>query len=643
MRYYLVHVAELSYQKSEPLTYCYDEELVPGTLVLVPYGKKQVAGFAVAETSKPAFTTKKITSALSYPPLPKTILDLHAWMTTYYPGSGGATTQLFVPSGLSVKPRKESVPKKIVKTELPPLTSEQISVIKAIENSNKSAFLIHGETGSGKTRLYLEEARLCLSNKRSVLILVPEISLITQFETAAKNSLDAPVITLHSGLTKATRMRNWLRLLNGAENIVVIGTRSALFAPLKNLGLVVVDEMHEPAYKQESAPRYYGLRAAAQLARLSGSKILYGSATPPLVEYFVAKETNTPILRMVATAKPSEKVKSSIIDLKDTKLFARHRSFSDPLLDAIGNRLISGEQSLLFLNRRGTARQILCQACGWQAACPRCDIPLTYHGDDHTMRCHTCAFRGAPPYVCPSCSSNNIIYRSLGTKALVDALQNIFPEATIKRFDTDNLAAEQLDKHFEAVHAGKVDILVGTQMLGKGLDLPKLSLVGIVNADTSLGVPDFSSTERSYQLLHQAIGRVGRGHTEGEVIVQTFNPENTLLKAAIEQNWHKLYDQEIVERQQFGFPPFYFLMKVSVSRKSSDSAEKFISKLYVQAREGRLRLQINEPTPSFYEKTHSQYNWQMVIKAKQRSQLIELVKIMPKGDWTYDLDPINLL
>jgi primosomal protein N' (replication factor Y) len=643
MRYYFVRVAEVTYQRDEPLTYASEDALVAGTLVKVPYGKKQVLGFVQSETSRPSFPTKDITTILTDGILPSCTLALFEWAQAYYPGAGGALAQAFIPNGITVRSRVGDSGMTVAKQPLPTLTEEQKAVIDQIKDTPKQAFLLHGETGSGKTRVYLEEAASCLESGRSVLLLAPEISLVPQLETAATTYLEAKVVVLHSGLTKATRTRNWLTVLRADQPIVIIGTRSALFAPCKNIGLIVVDEMHEPAYKQESTPRYHGLRIAAQAARLHDAKILYGSATPPVVEYYIASQTGTPILRMQKTAKPTEEVRRSVVDLRDTSLFSRHRSLSDPLLAAIGRRLVDGEQSLLFLNRRGSFRQILCQTCGWQAACPNCDIPLTYHGDEHRMRCHTCAYRSDPPINCPVCGSDDITYRSLGTKALVDSLQTLFPEALIQRFDTDNLAAEQLHKHFEAIHAGKVDILVGTQMLGKGLDLPKLSLVGIVNADTSLGMPDFSSAERSYQLLHQAIGRVGRGHLSGEVIVQTFNPNDPLLQAATTQDWQALYDLELAERQSFRFPPFTFLLKISVSRKSSASAEAFTTKLHRQIIDTGLKIRVNDPTPSFYEKSHGYYNWQIVIRAQQRDQLVQLVRMLPKGDWSYDLDPINLL
>lgn len=644
MGYYEIYVAEVRHQKPEPLTYASDEKLEIGSLVSVPYGTRKASGFVCRKVPKPDFEAKPILSVPASGNLPAAALKLHEWMLTYYPGGSGAATQLFVPSGLDVKPRaKKQRAKHKITDDLPPLTLEQAQVLREIEKSDKQTFLLHGETGSGKTRVYFELAKKSLAAGKSALILTPEISLVPQLQHEFEKYFDDQVVVIHSGLPKARRTKNWLRILHSSEPLIIIGTRSALFAPIDNIGLIAVDEMHEPAYKQDSSPKYQALRAAAQLAHIHDSRLIYGSATPSVVEYYLAEATKTPILRMRATAITAQEVTRSVVDLKDSKLFSKNRYLSDQLIASIGQKLSLHEQVLLFLNRRGTARQILCQSCGWQAMCPRCDTPFTYHGDVHRMRCHTCGYHATPPLACPVCKSEEIVYRSIGTKALVDSLSNLFPQATIRRFDTDNLADEQLSRHFESVKKGEVDILVGTQMLGKGLDLPKLSLVGIVNADTSLSMPDFSSSERSYQLLHQAIGRVGRGHVQGEVIVQTFNPDSFLLQAALNQNWKSFYDHELKEREQFSFPPFSYLLKFTVSRKNSGTAENYIRGIRAKAAKLNLKIEINEPTPSFYERSHGMYNWQMIIRAKRRTLLTELLKNLPAGDYVYDLDPANLL
>lgn len=634
-------MAEQRYQKLEPLTYASDKVLKVGTIVRAPYGKKVVAGFVHAKSSQPTFKTKEIEEDLPVI-IPLALRNLHTWMLEFYPAGSGSVTQLFVPSDIKLVAKKSENIKR--HSEVPPaLTTQQKEVIEQIESSEKSNFLLHGETGSGKTRLYIERSRSYLDKGKSVIILTPEISLIPQLVEAFTTMTNYPVLEFHSGLTKTKRNKNWLDASLTTEPTVVIGTRSAIFVPLSDVGLIAVDEMHEPAYKQDAAPRYHGLRAAAKRAQLQQTEIIYGSATPPVTEYFMAQHSKVPVLRLTSTAKKSVKPGKHIIDIKDKSLFSRNRYLSDSLLDAITENLQKKEQSLLFLNRRGTARQVLCQNCGWQALCPKCDLPLTFHADTHQVRCHTCGYHTQPPFACPSCQSSEILYRSLGTKALADDLQRLFPEAKIGRFDTDNNVNETLTRNFADIHSGKVDILIGTQMLGKGLDLPHLTLVGIVNADTALHMPDFSSAERGYQLLHQAIGRVGRGHKAGRIIIQTFQPSDPLVQAAANQTWQALYEHEIAERRQYLFPPFCHLLKITVSRRTSLSAENFIQGLAKEVRRFAKRAEIEEPSPSFHERSHGKYNWQLVIKARDRRELTAIVSSLPSGDYIYDLDPIHLL
>lgn len=644
MYYYEVFVAEAAYQKNTPLTYASDARLPAGTMVRAPYGKKTVQGFVARRASKPDFAVKPLTEIFDTDPLPLALQKLHTWLLDYYPAGSGAVTRLFLqPIKKRAQPEQQPAKPQVI-DRLPALTRQQNDVLEQLRSSDKKTFLLHGETGSGKTRIYLEAALAAYQDRKSVIILTPEISLTPQLIKTFQDVFGDQVIVLHSGLTDARRAKNWLAALRAEQPVIVIGTRSALFAPVKDVGLIVIDEMHEPAYKQESAPRYYALRAAAKLASLHGARIIYGSATPPITEYYYATQKNIPVLRLTKTAKQAPAVTRRIIDLRDKSVFSAHPYISDASLDAIKKRLHSRQQSLLFLNRRGTARQILCQECGWQAVCPKCDLPMTLHADSHIIRCHVCGHTEKPPYSCPECRASDIVYRSLGTKALVSSLEKLFPEAAIRRFDTDNPAADTLVRQYDAIKAGGVDILVGTQMLGKGLDLPKLSLVVMINADTSLHMPDFSSVERSYQLLHQAIGRVGRGHLpNGEVIVQSYRPKDPLLKAALSQNWQALYENEIKERQQFLFPPFCFILKIQASRRTSASAEAFMEKLYHQATAQKLPLEIQQPTPGFYERSHGKYNWQMIIKARQRTHLTRLIASLPAGDYTYDLDPMNLL
>jgi len=647
MQYVEVWVASQRYQKREPLTYSTEAELTPGTVVSVPMGRIVVLGFIERVVSSPKFQTKPVKEVFELK-LPEESRKLFKWLLDYYPSGSGPVAQLFLPSTLLQTSRKQekSAEKTLAPPKLPPLTKEQTEALKQLQKSPRA--VLHGETGSGKTRVYIERTRETLATGRSVVILTPEIALTPQLEGVFTEQFGNKVCILHSNLKATTRRELWKRIAASSEPLVIIGPRSALFSPLKNVGLIVVDEFHEPAYKQEQAPRYQALRVAATLARLHKASIIYGSATPPVSEYYLAEVTKTPIIRLSKLAKGEvQPVDIEIVPLKEIEKYSRHRFISDTLLQQITKALSNKEQSLIYLNRRGTARLVMCQTCGWQALCPRCDLPLTYHGDNHQMRCHTCGFKDTPPLSCPVCNSTDLQYRSIGTKAVVEALQGFFPNARILRFDTDLGVNERLDVHFEDVKAGKVDILVGTQMLGKGLDLPKLSVVGVLSADTSLAMPDFSSSERGYQLLHQVIGRVGRGHElktgKAVVVLQTYTPDSAVIQSAIKKDWLSFYKNELIERKTFTFPPFCYLLKISTSRKTSASAEKALRSLHSKLQSTKLKVRLSDPAPSFYERSHGSYHWQLVLKATDRKELIKALEALPAGNWTYDLDPANLL
>ncbi|CAN5397353.1 hypothetical protein BH10PAT3_BH10PAT3_4440 [soil metagenome] len=665
MYYFEVFVASARYQKTEPLTYASEAELHLGDVVVVPFGRQEVLGFVHAKVQRPEFACKPVIRQLNDIVLPAPNRKLFDWLQTYYPSGSGPALQLFLPSILLTK-KAETLDKKPTitlhkdspcedidegfhKVLLPVLTSGQAAAIKTITDSKTHHYLLHGETGSGKTRIYIERAKACLKIGKSAIILTPEIGLTPQLAAAFSETFPGKVIIMHSNLTAKTRREYWLQIARSQEPLIIVGPRSALFSPAHNIGLIVVDEFHEPAYKQEQIPRHQTVRAAAALASLHKAEIIYGSATPPVADYYLAQQTGMPIIRVLGSAKnitaksEASKVKIEISNLADKSGYSRHPFISDLLLSAVEKSLSNKEQVLVYLNRRGTARLVMCQNCGWQALCPRCDLPLTYHGDGHHLRCHTCGWQEAAQLSCPVCAGTDLQYRTMGTKALLETLQGFFPNARLQRFDTDLGVAERMDKHYKNVHAGNVDILVGTQMLGKGLDLPALGLVGIVAADTSLYMPDFSAGERSYQLLHQVIGRVGRGHRSGRVIIQTYVPDNPVLQAAIAKDYDAFYKAELIERKTFLFPPFCYLMKFSASRKSSQSAETAIRTLHRTLETTKLKLRLSDPAPSFYEHTHGLYHWQLVLKAKDRAELLKALKVLPPGNWTYDLDPANLL
>lgn len=645
MFYYLVWVRSIQYRGQQALTYRYTAQLAVGAIVAVPLRNQQVLGLIVATSRKPRFATKAIVVAYDLPPLPANSLKLGSWLQSFYPSPLGVITSQFVPKALHMRYLQELPAIHQSKSEQrstpPPLTGEQAAALRVIQAPD--TYVLHGRTGSGKTRLYIELATRTLEDGRSVLVLSPEIGLTSQLAARFREAFSARVIVLHSQLTAKEREIVWLTILHASEPIVVVGPRSALFSPLRSIGLIIIDESHDPAYKQEQAPYYQSLRVASELRTLHNAILVLGSATPTITDYYVALRKSKPIIRLDALAVNNPFQRSvTIVNLKDTEEFSRSPHLSLRLIEAVAAGLERHEQAMLYLNRRGTARVAFCEVCGWQALCPHCDLPLVYHGDSHTLRCHTCGYTIAALTSCPSCGNASLAFHTFGTKAVVDEARRLFPGARIRRFDTDNQKSERLEAQYESLANGDVDIIIGTQMIAKGLDLPHLSTLGIVLADASLYLPDYTTAERTYQLLNQVAGRVGRGHLASHIIVQTYNPTNPLILAALDDKWSDFYNQEIVERQKYFFPPFSYLLKLSTARKSSKAAEAAAAKLKQQLETKQYAAQIDGPAPAFRERAAGLFVWQLVVRTRKRSILLEIIDELP-ANWSYDIDPSDLM
>ncbi len=644
MYFYEVWVRSNRYRKNTPLTYSSEVKIEPGGLVMVPLQSQSVPGVVMRQVKRPSFTCKQISYVYEHPPLSAEALDLFNWLQGYYPAPIGALTQLFLPPQLPSNSAEvsNSTP---IKRHLPEvgLTPAQKQAVAAMPNVG--TYVLHGRTGSGKTRVYAALAQESLRQGKSVLILSPEISLAPQLAAELTKYL-GNVITIHSKMTAKERGEAWRTILDAVQPVVVIGPRSALFSPFRKLGLIVLDESHEPAYKQEQQPYYYAPRVAGKLADLHDAKLVLGSATPAVTDYYIASKKNRPIITLdsIATGNhtPVDRV---LVDLRDRSAFTRSGYLSDQLIEALRRALEAGEQSMLYLNRRGTARLTLCRQCGWQATCPRCDLPLAYHGDIHESLCHACGYRESIRSSCPTCGNTDIIFKSAGTKAIADEVSRLFPEARVSRFDTDNRKAERLEQHYERILAGEVDVLVGTQLLAKGLDLPRLTTLGIVLADTSLAIPDYTAQERTYQLIRQVLGRIGRGHTpHATAIIQTYAPDSPVIQSALSEDWQTFYGRELQEREQYGFPPFTYLLKIASRRATSRSAEAASSKLADILRSKYSNVvHIDGPAPAFHEKHGTKYEWQIIIKAKNRRYLTQIIADLPDAGTTYDIDPVNLL
>lgn len=647
--YYDAWVSTKQFRSSSTLTYSSAEKLASGSIILVPFRNKAVLGLVKAEVTQPKFKVKPIERIIHSESLPVSSVYLLEWLMLYYPSSASTHLQLFLPSSINnlknVTPEKNS-PHKTSIVDIPNLTFEQSAAIKTIKNTSSRTFLLHGDTGSGKTRVYIELIQDTLAKSKSVLVLVPEIGLSPQITKSLKDHFPNDVIVINSSLTPKKKRDNWEKILASRSPVIVVGPRSALFSPIKDLGLIVMDEAHDDSYKQESAPFYQTSRVAAKLADITNSKLIMGTATPLIADYYVFNQMKIPIIRMIKpaiTGDTEPQVEIEVIDLTDKSLFTKSIWLSDAMLGSVEESLTSNKQSLIFLNRRGTAAVIMCQNCGWKAVCPNCNTSLTYHGDNHMIMCHGCGFKEKSPSLCPICKSHDITFKGIGTKAIEVELKKIFPKAKIKRFDRDNSKSESLAMGYSDIKNGETDIIIGTQIITKGLDLPRLTTVGIVMADQNLSFPDFSSEEKNYQTILQVIGRVGRGHQDrSTIIIQTYNPENKPLSAAIAKNYTTFYNDQLDSRKKYLFPPFVFLLKVYCKKPSPDKANKACLLLIEQIGELGLPVKISAPSPAFYEKNNDKYMWQFVIKSKSRQNLLDIIAIIP-NDWFYDIDPNNLL
>ncbi len=642
MYYYEVLIGDMQYHGEDALTYSGDQPLAAGAIVRVSLRNRPVLAVVVRTVTKPNFVVKPFSAVAPYPVLPATSLLLLDWVRNYYPAPLGAVVRQFMPP-TTIFPKElaalsQAHPEPVT---LPPLTTEQAQATEIIQGPG--SFLLHGITGSGKSRVYIELARRSLAAGKSAIVLTPEIGLSAQLTDTFRATLGEQVYVLHSQLTAAHRRDVWYELLSRTEPVVVIGPRSALFSPLRNIGLIVLDEAHDSAYKNESAPHYHASRVAAKLAMLHGASYVSGSATPAVEDYFLATARNRPVVNMRELAKPTTvKLQVQMIDLRNRELFTRSSLLSNALLDQMAKSMERSEQTLLFLNRRGTANVVLCNVCGWQTLCPNCDLSLTYHGDEHRLRCHVCGFNSLLPTSCPICENTEILFKSVGTKAVLSEVERLFPAARVQRFDTDLKKGERLEQHVGALAKGSADIIVGTQMITKGLDLPHLAVVGIISADSSLLIPDYTAAEQTFQIISQVTGRVGRGHRPGSVIVQTYDPENVTLRTAVSHSWQQFYDSEIIERKTYRFPPFTYLLKLRCLRATSKSAEKASQSLADKLAVQYPGLTIDGPTPTFHPRERGKYSWQLLIKASRRQLLVDIATNLPSG-WSYDIDPTNLL
>ncbi|EMW5796971.1 primosomal protein N' [Enterococcus faecium] len=496
-------------------------------------------------------------------------------------------------------------------------------IITAGQQQKDQVFLLEGITGSGKTEVYLQAIADVLSENKTAIMLVPEIALTPQMVERFKGRFGESVAVLHCGLSQGEKYDEW-RKIEREEAQVVVGARSAIFAPLKNIGLIIIDEEHESSYKQDETPRYHARDLAIWRSKYHHCPIVLGSATPSLESRARAQKGVYQLLQLNHRAKAAAQLPAiEIVDMREE--FQNHRTstFSANLQEKIQNRLDKKEQTVLLLNRRGYSSFVMCRDCGFVLPCPNCDISLTLHMDTRSMRCHYCGHEEPIPNRCPNCGGNKIRYYGTGTQKVEEELRELYPQARILRMDVDTTrrkgAHEQILQKFGAKEA---DILLGTQMIAKGLDFPEVTLVGVLNADTSLNLPDFRSSEHTFQLLTQVSGRAGRAEKAGEVVIQTFNPQHYAIELAKKQNYEQFYQQEMHVRHRGGYPPYYFTVKITASHPEEQVAAKKIFQIANQLKEVLSpQSLLLGPTPSMILRVKNRYYYQLIIKYKHEPNL----------------------
>ena len=524
---------------------------------------------------------------------------------------------------------------------------------EAIQQKQFRVFLLHGVTGSGKTEVYLNAIETVLGEGRSALLMVPEIALTPAMAGQFFSRFGDRVAILHSAFTDVERSEQWRRIRSGAASVVV-GTRSGVFAPVANLGLIVVDEEHDGSYKQEETPRYNGRDVAIMRAQGAGACVVLGSATPSLESRYNAERRKYTLLELPGRIEQRPMPTVELIDMRQEFLETRKQAtFSRKLIEALAERLKSGEQTIVLLNRRGFSSFVACRACGERIQCVNCSVTLTYHKRDRRLLCHYCGYAQKVPSVCPKCSSDHIYFLGLGSERVEEELHQQFPTARIARLDRDTVTGKrQYESILHEFREGNFDILVGTQMIAKGHDIPNVTLVGVISADVGLGIPDFRAAERTFQLLTQVAGRAGRGSIPGIVLVQTINPDHYAVRLAAAQDYQAFYTKELAFRRALHYPPFSAMANLLVRSEQKEMAMRMSSELALRFTPPPEKLKIMGPAEAPVARLKNEYRYQFLIKAASRKALNELLQsvrsVAQAEKWgatalVIDVDPLSLM
>ena len=609
-------------------------EIAVGMQVEAPFRGRARRGWVVGLQPESGREALDLARVLAVPPLSPHLMALARWVSDYYVAPLGMVIAAMLPGGpqgfAASRARKAATEDPVLRLAIGPartLTGEQGAALQAIESAIPAGafapFLIHGVTGSGKTEVYLRAAAAARESGGQALVLVPEVALGAQVMRAFQARFRGRIGVLHSYLPVAERRRNWELARRGALDVVV-GARSAVFAPLPALRLIVVDEEHEPAYKQSEQLRYHGRDTAIRRAQMLGIPVVLGSATPSLESRANAARGRYRKLTLTHRVDGRPMPRMRVVDLRhepgDTLLSATLRA-------ALAERLVRREQAILFLNRRGHSHHTQCRACGWVAECPHCDIALTLHVAPPFWRCHYCEHERPAGARCPECSAELLRHRGSGTQRAERELLRLAPDLRVLRLDTDVARQKGQSAAVLAAFArGEADVLLGTQMIAKGFHFPRVTLVGVLDADVALHLPDFRAAERTYQLLTQVAGRAGRGAVAGEVIIQTCTPDHPAITAAILQDESGWVKRELAERKELGYPPFRRIASLRFQGKDETRVEAEAMRVAGVLRENPGEVEVLGPAPQALAKLRGQHRWHLLLKSESAKTLGEAVR-----------------
>jgi primosomal protein N' (replication factor Y) len=658
---------------SSAFTYQVPDELQPaikaGARVNVPFKKSHKVGIVVKVDSnlhshplrppadrrgtKKQIILKSIKSLLDDEPLlPKNLLRLIEWVGQYYMSTSGLALKNAVPAAFFTEKKagksRITYDEEVKKEKALNLTSEQSRSLNNINKSNKGVFLLHGVTGSGKTEVYIKAIK-ALPEGREAIVLVPEIAITAQMADRFRSSFGERVVFFHSGLSVGERITQWQKMRNG-EVGVVIGVRSAVFAPFTNLGMIVIDEEQEASYKQFEGLRYNARDVALARAKLEGIKILLGSATPSLEVYYNAMKGKFKYLELKHRVEHKPMPLVEIIDM--TRAEKQTFSFSINLLDALKENVTLGHQSLIMLNRRGYSPFFMCTDCGHTHKCPACSITLIYHKDTNSLNCHYCGSYLDPVDTCPVCNGTGVKYLGTGTQRVEEDLCLLLPGLSFKRMDRDSTAKKL--SHYRIVRQmeeKKLDVLLGTQMVAKGHDFPDVTLSAVVSADISLNLPDFRSGERAFQLFTQLAGRAGRGEVSGRAMIQTYEPDHYVFEYVLKHDYKGFYRREIELRKELNYPPFSRLVRIILSFKTKEAAKKTAKVIMNRIRKTSYKgIEVLGPAPAPIERIRRLWRWHLVLKGKNAkslrlsvSDILSRLNDVKDMKIDVDVDPVNMM